>query len=108
MPANDVKLNFGSHPFYKIEPLLGEIDNLAAKSSLTIPVRVTRINDFSGTGGGGTGGGGTGTGGGGTGTGGGGTGTGGGGTGGGDAILIHPFSLFNFWFSWLVLSLWGK
>ncbi|GCA96316.1 carboxypeptidase-like regulatory domain-containing protein, partial [Microcystis aeruginosa] len=34
--ANDVKLNFGSHPFYKIEPLLGEIDNLAAKSSLTI------------------------------------------------------------------------
>jgi hypothetical protein len=84
--ANDVKLNFGSHPFYKIEPLLGEIDNLAAKSSLTIPVRVTRINDFSdsdsSTGGGGTGG--DGTGGGGTGGGGtGGDGTGGGGTGGG-------------------------
>ncbi|WP_147074111.1 DUF3238 domain-containing protein, partial [Microcystis aeruginosa] len=32
--------------FYKIEPLLGEIDNLAAKSSLTIPVRITRIADF--------------------------------------------------------------
>ncbi|GBF78819.1 S8 family serine peptidase [Aphanothece sacrum] len=55
--ANDIKLNFGTHPFYKIEPLLGEIDNLAAKSSLTIPVRVTRINDFSNPGGGGTGGG---------------------------------------------------
>ncbi len=44
--ANDIKLNFGSHPFYKIEPLLGEIDILAAKSSLTVPVRVTRIADF--------------------------------------------------------------
>ncbi|MFM6603709.1 MAG: hypothetical protein ACKPH3_06455, partial [Dolichospermum sp.] len=45
--ANDVKLNFGSHPFYKIEPLINNaIDILAAKSSLTIPVRITRIADF--------------------------------------------------------------
>ncbi|MFM6345920.1 MAG: hypothetical protein ACKPFK_12330, partial [Dolichospermum sp.] len=44
--ANDVKLNFGSHPFYKIEPLINNFDGLAAKSSLTIPVRITRIADF--------------------------------------------------------------
>jgi Ca2+-binding RTX toxin-like protein len=84
--ANDVKLNFGSHPFYKIEPLIEKLDILSAKSSLKIPVKLTRIANFDtiggGTGSGGTGSGGTGSGG----TGGGGTGgggTGGGGTGGG-------------------------
>jgi ELWxxDGT repeat protein len=44
--ANDIKLNFGEHPFYKIEPLINDIDVLSAKSSLTIPVRITRIADF--------------------------------------------------------------
>nr|NCQ85347.1 hypothetical protein [Microcystis aeruginosa W13-18] len=45
--ANDIKLNFGEHPFYKIEPLVNDaIDILAAKSSLTIPIRITRIADF--------------------------------------------------------------
>ncbi len=44
--ANNVKLNFGDHPFYKIEPLIEDIGPLAAKSSLTIPVTVTRIDDF--------------------------------------------------------------
>ncbi len=44
--ANDIKLNFGEHPFYKIEPLINNFDGLAAKSSLTIPVRITRIADF--------------------------------------------------------------
>ncbi|MGB5593786.1 MAG: Calx-beta domain-containing protein, partial [Crocosphaera sp.] len=45
--ANDVTLNFGDHPFYDIEPLVDDIGILAAQSSLTIPVRVTRIDDFS-------------------------------------------------------------
>jgi Ca2+-binding RTX toxin-like protein len=44
--ADNVKLNFGDHPFYKIEPLIEDIGPLAAKSSLTIPVTVTRIDDF--------------------------------------------------------------
>jgi Ca2+-binding RTX toxin-like protein len=44
--ADNVKLNFGDHPFYKIEPLIKDIGPLAAKSSLTIPVTVTRIDDF--------------------------------------------------------------
>jgi hypothetical protein len=72
--ANDIKLDFTSHPFYKLEPLLNQVDSLAAKSSLTIPVRITRINDFADPnpgGGGGVGGGGGGGGGGGVGGGGG-------------------------------------
>ncbi|BDA73780.1 hypothetical protein CAL7716_079460 [Calothrix sp. PCC 7716] len=44
--ANDVRLNFGEHPFYKIEALIEDIGTLGAKSSLTIPVRITRIADF--------------------------------------------------------------
>ncbi|MBW4549589.1 MAG: S8 family serine peptidase, partial [Aphanocapsa sp. GSE-SYN-MK-11-07L] len=44
--ANDFKLNFGEHPFYKIEPLINNIDALSAKSSITIPIRITRIADF--------------------------------------------------------------
>jgi Ca2+-binding RTX toxin-like protein len=44
--ANDVNLNFGNHPFYKIEPLIEDIGELPAKSSLTIPVQITRIADF--------------------------------------------------------------
>ncbi|MFN5513449.1 MAG: Calx-beta domain-containing protein [Cyanobacteriota bacterium] len=45
--ANDINLNLGSHPFYQIEPLINGVDILAAKSSITIPVRITRIADFS-------------------------------------------------------------
>ena len=44
--ANDIALNIGEHPFYKIEPLINGIDTLGAKSSITIPVRITRIADF--------------------------------------------------------------
>ncbi|WP_218653149.1 ELWxxDGT repeat protein [Nostoc sp. TCL26-01] len=44
--AKDVNLFFGEHPFYKIEPLIDNIDSLAAKSSITVPVRITRIADF--------------------------------------------------------------
>ena len=44
--ANDIKLNFGSHPFYKIEPLINDVDILSAKSFLTVPIRITRIADF--------------------------------------------------------------
>ncbi|WP_242057682.1 Calx-beta domain-containing protein [Nostoc sp. FACHB-87] len=44
--ANDINLNFGNHPFYKIEPLIQDIGTLGAKSSITIPVKITRIADF--------------------------------------------------------------
>ena len=44
--ADDVRLDFGTHPFYKIEPLIAGVDILAAKSSITIPVRITLIADF--------------------------------------------------------------
>jgi hypothetical protein len=45
--ANNVRLYFGEHPFYKIEPLIENIGTLGAKSSMTIPVRITRIADTS-------------------------------------------------------------
>jgi ELWxxDGT repeat protein len=45
--ANSTKLNFGSHPFYKIETIVDEIGTISAKSSITVPVRITRIADFS-------------------------------------------------------------
>ena len=41
--ANNIKLNFGESPFYKIELLANNIDRLSAKSSITIPVRITQI-----------------------------------------------------------------
>jgi Ca2+-binding RTX toxin-like protein len=44
--ANNVSLGFGEHPFYKIEPLVGSIGSLGANSSLTVPVKITRIADF--------------------------------------------------------------
>jgi len=44
--ANNIALNIGEHPFYKIEPLINGVDILGAKSSITIPVRITRIADF--------------------------------------------------------------
>ena len=44
--ANNVRLYFGEHPFYKIEPLIDNIGTLGAKSSITVPVRITRIGDF--------------------------------------------------------------
>jgi hypothetical protein len=44
--ANDLKFSFSDHPFYKIEPLINNIESLGAKSSLTVPVRITRIADF--------------------------------------------------------------
>ena len=44
--ANNVGLNFGEHPFYKIEPLIDNIGTLDAKSSITVPVKITRTGDF--------------------------------------------------------------
>jgi hypothetical protein len=44
--ANDLKFSFSDHPFYKIEPLINNIESLGAKSSLTVPVRITRTADF--------------------------------------------------------------
>jgi hypothetical protein len=43
--ANDVQFGFSDHPFYKIEPLINNIESLGAKSSITVPVRITRIAD---------------------------------------------------------------
>jgi Ca2+-binding RTX toxin-like protein len=43
--ANDLRFSFSDHPFYKIESLVNNIDSLGAKSSATIPIRVTRIAD---------------------------------------------------------------
>ena len=45
--ASHVKLEFGTHPFYKIEPLISGVDILAAKSSITIPVRISLVADFN-------------------------------------------------------------
>jgi Ca2+-binding RTX toxin-like protein len=47
--AKNVSLGFGDHPFYKIEPLVGSTGVLNANSSLTVPVKITRIADFDGT-----------------------------------------------------------
>ena len=43
--ANGVQFSFSDHPFYKIEPLINNIESLGAKSSITVPVRITRIGD---------------------------------------------------------------
>jgi hypothetical protein len=45
--AHDIALYFGEHPFYKIEALINNVDTLAAKSSITVPIRITRIADFN-------------------------------------------------------------
>ncbi|NCT44034.1 MAG: hypothetical protein GPJ35_12020, partial [Microcystis aeruginosa G11-09] len=45
--ANDLKFSFSDHPFYKIEPLINNIGSLGAKSSITVPIRITRIADFN-------------------------------------------------------------
>jgi uncharacterized delta-60 repeat protein len=44
--AHNLHLNFGSHPFYKVEALTNDLDLLAAKGSVVIPVKVTRIATF--------------------------------------------------------------
>ena len=41
--AQDTRFFFGSHPYYSIEPLIDYIGVLPAKSSLTVPITVTRI-----------------------------------------------------------------
>ncbi len=46
--ADDIKLGFTSHPFYSIEPLITDLGSLPAQGSLTIPVTLRRIGDFSG------------------------------------------------------------
>jgi Ca2+-binding RTX toxin-like protein len=45
--ANNIALNISNHPFYKVEPLLDNFGTIGAKSSLTIPVKITRIADFN-------------------------------------------------------------
>lgn len=44
--ANGAFLNFGSHPFYKIEPSATDFGDIGAKSTRTVAVKVTRIADF--------------------------------------------------------------
>lgn len=43
--ANDVRLNVANNSFYKIEPLIEDIGILNANSSITVPVKITRIGD---------------------------------------------------------------
>lgn len=44
--ANDVALNFGTHPFYEITPLIPNAGILPPMSSITIPVTIRRVADF--------------------------------------------------------------
>ncbi|WP_108262110.1 Ig-like domain-containing protein [Mangrovicoccus ximenensis] len=44
--VNDLALQLGSHPFFEISTPFDSLDFLDAKSSVTIPVKVTRIDDF--------------------------------------------------------------
>ncbi|HRT58988.1 MAG TPA: CARDB domain-containing protein, partial [Candidatus Paceibacterota bacterium] len=48
--ADELKLRFDTHPFYVIEPLITDLGQLPAKSSLTIPVTLRRIGDFGSSG----------------------------------------------------------
>jgi subtilase family serine protease len=48
--VDDTRLNFGTHPFYSIEPLIKDLGRLGAKSSLTIPVTLRRIGTFASAG----------------------------------------------------------
>ncbi|MDJ0846683.1 MAG: hypothetical protein QNJ08_20900, partial [Crocosphaera sp.] len=43
--AQDIELLFGEHPFYEIKPLIDSFDTLDAKSSLKIPVTITKIGE---------------------------------------------------------------
>ena len=43
--AIDLQLGFSEHPYYKITPLIDTLDVLAAKSSITVPVKLERIAD---------------------------------------------------------------
>ncbi len=49
--ATDIAIFFDEHPFYEIVPLVDAIPVLPANSSVTIPVRVTRVNHFVSQGG---------------------------------------------------------
>ena len=41
--AEEATFTFDSHPYYRIEPLVSNLGTLPARSSLTVPVRLTRI-----------------------------------------------------------------
>ncbi len=43
--TENVMLNLGSHPYYRIEPAVDKLDILDARSSASIPVTITRIGD---------------------------------------------------------------
>ncbi len=45
--ANNLLLEFDAHPFYAIEPLITDLGDLPARSSLKIPVVLRRIGDYS-------------------------------------------------------------
>src|SRR6185503_12009341 len=49
--VDNTRLNFGTHPFYSIDPLIKDLGRLGARSSLTIPVTVRRIGTFASAGG---------------------------------------------------------
>ncbi|ETR72318.1 MAG: hypothetical protein OMM_07575, partial [Candidatus Magnetoglobus multicellularis str. Araruama] len=45
--AEHGKFNFGTHPFYEIKPLISDLGTIPAKSTITIPVTITRIGVFA-------------------------------------------------------------
>jgi hypothetical protein len=40
------RFNFGSHPFYEITPLIQDVGDIPAKSSIVVPVTIRRIGVF--------------------------------------------------------------
>lgn len=42
--ANNSAISFGAHPFYQVTPLIENIGTIPAKSSITIPVTVLRLD----------------------------------------------------------------
>ncbi len=43
--ANNMYLYYDNHPLYKFEPLIEDIGTLSAKSSITVPLIIRRLND---------------------------------------------------------------
>jgi len=49
--AQHGEINFSSHPFYEFKPLVTNIGTIPAKSSMVVPVVITRVGEFDENGG---------------------------------------------------------
>ncbi|WAC18397.1 chitobiase/beta-hexosaminidase C-terminal domain-containing protein [Luteolibacter sp. SL250] len=49
--AQHGEINFSTHPFYEFKPLVTNIGTIPAKSSMVVPVVITRVGEFDGEGG---------------------------------------------------------